>query len=65
MLMLVICMHRHFKWIDKYDMSKFNEQFNFDENSDKGYIFEADVRYSGNIRMLHSDLAFLPEKNED
>ena len=53
-----------FKWIDKDDMSKFNEQFikNFDENSDKGYIFEVDVGYPENIRMLHSDLAFLPER---
>ena len=52
------------KWIDKDDMSKFNEQFikNFDENSDKGYIFEVDVGYPENIRMLHSDLAFLPER---
>ena len=53
-----------FKWIDKDDMSKFSEQFikNFDENSDKGYIFEVDVGYPENIRMLHSDLAFLPER---
>ena len=33
---------RNFKWIDKDDISKFNEDFikNYDENSDKGYILE-------------------------
>ena len=38
----------NFKWIEKDDISNFNENFikNYDENSDKGYIFEADVEYS-------------------
>ena len=55
---------RNFKWIEKGDISKFNEDFikNYDENSDKGYIFEVDVEYLEKIRMLHSDLAFLPER---
>ena len=55
---------RNFKWIEKGDISKFNEAFikNYDENSDKGYIFEVDVKYPEKIRMLHSDLAFLPER---
>ena len=55
---------RNFKWIEKGDISKFNEDFikNYDENSDKGYIFEVDVKYPEKIRMLHSDLAFLPER---
>ena len=54
---------RNFKWIEKGDISKFNEVFikNYDENSNKGYIFEVDVKYPEKIRMLHSDLAFLPE----
>ena len=54
----------NFKWIKKDDISKFNEAFikNYDENSDKGYIFEVDVKYPEKIRMLHSDLAFLPER---
>ena len=45
-------------------ISKFDEKFikNYDENSDKGYILEVDVKYSENIRMLHSDLPFLPER---
>ena len=55
---------RNFKWIEKGDISKFNEDFikNYDENSDKEYIFEVDVKYPEKIRMLHSDLAFLPER---
>ena len=55
---------RNFKWIEKDDISKFNEAFikNYDENNDKGYIFEVDVKYPQTIRMLHSDLAFLPER---
>ena len=44
--------------------SKFNKAFikNYDENSDEGYILEVDVKYPEKIRMLHSDLAFLPER---
>ena len=55
---------RNFKWVEKGNISKFNEVFikNYDENSDKGYIFEVDVKYPEKIRMLHSDLAFLPER---
>ena len=56
----------NFKWIEKDDVSKFDEEFvkNYDENSDKGYILEVDVEYPENIRMLHSDLPFLPERME-
>ena len=55
---------RNFKWIEKGDISKFDEKFinNYDENSDIGYIFEVDVEHTENIRMLHSDLPFLPER---
>ena len=50
---------RNFKWIEKYDISKFDEEIikNYDEDSDQGYILEVDVEYPGNIRMSHSDLA--------
>ena len=43
---------------------KFTEEFikNYDENSDKGYILEADVKYSKNLHGLHEDLPFLPER---
>ena len=42
---------------------KFNEDFikNYDDDSEKGYIFEVDVEYPRNLRDLHSDLPFLPE----
>ena len=51
-----------FKW--KKDMLKFNEDFikNYDEDSDKGYIFEVDVEYPKYLHDLHTDLPFLPEK---
>ena len=55
---------RNFKWIEKGDISKFNETFikNYDENSEKGYILEVDLKYPEKIPMLHSNLAFLPER---
>ena len=51
-----------FKWVN--DLSIFTEDFikNYDENSDKGYIFEVDIEYPTNIHMQHSDLPFLPER---
>ena len=54
-----------FKWIE--DTSKINEEFikNYDENNDKGYILEVDVKYPKRLHKLHSDLPFLPKKNEN
>ena len=45
-------------------MVKFNEDFikNYDEDSDKGYIFEVDVKYPNNLNYLHSDLPFWSER---
>ena len=53
-----------FKWVKK--LSKFGECFikDYDENSNKGYFFEVDVKYPKNVFNLHSDLPFLPERNK-
>ena len=44
--------------------SKINEEFitNYDENNDKGYILEVDVKYPKRLHKLHSDLPFLPKR---
>ena len=44
------------KW--KKNMLKFNENFikNYDEDSDKGYVLEVDVKYPKNLYDLHNDL---------
>ena len=51
-----------FKWIK--DTSKINEEFikNYDENNDKGYILEVDVKYPKRLHKLHCDLPFLPKR---
>ena len=45
-------------------MLKFNEEFikNYDEDSDKGYILEVDIKYPKNLHGLHEDLLFLPKR---
>ena len=51
-----------FKWIEV--TSKINEKFikNYDENNDKGYILEVDVKYPRKLYDIHSDLPFLPKR---
>ena len=51
-----------FDWIK--DLSKIDEDFikNYDKDSDKGYILEADAKYPKNLHDLDSDLPFLPER---
>ena len=50
-----------FQWVE--DLSIIDEDFikNFDEDSDVGYIIEADIEYPKYLHRLHSDLPFLPE----
>ena len=45
-------------------MSKFTKEHikNYDEDSDKGYIPEVDVKYLKKLRDLHSDFPFSPER---
>ena len=51
-----------FKW--KKNMLKVNEDFikNYDEDSDIGYIFEADVKYHKRLHNFHCNLPFFPER---
>ena len=44
-----------FKWTE--DTSKINEEFikNYDENNDKGYILEVDVKYPKRLHKLHCE----------
>ena len=55
-----------FKWVQKEELSKFNEDFikNYDENSDKRYLFEVDIDYPKELFNLHKDLPFLPESKK-
>ena len=45
-------------------MSKFNKELikNYDDDSDKGYILEVDVKYPKTLNGLHNDLSFLPKR---
>ena len=50
-----------FKWFYTSETSnKINEDFikNYDENNDKDYILEVDVKYPKRLHELHSDLPF-------
>ena len=46
------------------DVTKIDEKFikKYDEDSDKGYILEVDVKYSRKLHDLHSDVPFLPKR---
>ena len=51
-----------FEWLE--NLSTINEDFikNYDEDSDVGYIIQADIEYQKKLQSLHSDLPFLPER---
>ena len=51
-----------FKWVD--DVSMFTEDFikSYNEEGDIGDLLVVDIEYPKTLRMLHSDLPFLPEK---
>ena len=53
-----------FKWV-KY-LTKFNESFikKYNQNSDRGYFLEVDVKYPKNLFKSHKDLPFLAERKE-
>ena len=51
-----------FKWIK--NVTEIDEKFikNYDEDSDKGYIFEVDIKYPRRLHDFQSDLPFLPKR---
>ena len=51
-----------FKWIN--DVSEIDEKLlkNYDENSHRGYILEADVKYPRILHDLHGDLPISPKR---
>ena len=55
-----------FKWVEENGLSKFNDKFvkSYNENSDKGYFLEVDVKYQKNLHKLHSGLPFLPKRKK-
>ena len=61
-----------FKWTDNNKTAEpsakhiINEEFikNYNEDNNKGYILEVDVKYPKRLHKLHSDLPFLPERME-
>ena len=56
-----------FKWLDTSETSnKINEEFikNYNENDNKGYILEVNVKYPKRLHELHGDLPFLSERME-
>ena len=46
------------------DVSEISEEFikTCDENNDKGYFLEVDVKYPRKLHDFHSDLPFLPKR---
>ena len=49
--------------LNEKNTSKINKNFikNYEENSNKEYIFEVDVEYPKRLQNLHNDIPFLPE----
>ena len=55
-----------FRWFDSDNINEINEDFmkNYDENNDKDYILEVDVKFPKRLHELHRDLPFLSERME-
>ena len=52
------------KWVEK--LWKFNEKFikSYNENGDKGYFLEVDIKYPKKLFNFHKDLPFLQERKK-
>ena len=50
----------------KKSVSKFDEDFikNYNENSNKGYILEIDIKYPKDFLNLHGGLPFLADRKK-
>ena len=50
-----------FEWVE---VSVIDEDFikNYDEDSDVGYIIEADIENPKHLQSIHNDISFLPER---
>ena len=55
-----------FKWLDSDKINEINEDFinDYNENDNKRYILEVDVKYPKRLHELHSDLPFSSERME-
>ena len=53
-----------FKWLDSDKINEINDDFikNYNENDNKGYILEVDVKYPKRLHEFYSDLPFLSER---
>ena len=52
-----------FRWLDSEEINEINEFIkNYNENDNKSYILEVDVKYPKRLHEFHSDLSFLSER---
>ena len=50
-----------FKWVENISQLRKDFTENYNEDSDKGYFLEVDVKYPENLHGLYNDLLILPE----
>ena len=50
-----------FKWVENISQLRKDFTENYNEDSDKGYFLEVDVKYPENVHGLYNDLLILSE----
>ena len=50
-----------FKWVENISQLRKDFTENYNEDSDKGYFLEVDVKYPENLHGLYNDLLISPE----